>query len=166
MRLYLYTENFESNRFDLSLSENGEDPQPVSAKDEDNIISKMSELECKRQVDDHGIAVETRDASRRCIAFKILLQQKSPEGRNRLAFGCAEADGSFSETDISNIIRAVVFFFGDMAISVPDGRLTDLRKSLLEASIRRTSNKANRALLYAGVTLLLLWMLYRLLLKF
>lgn len=164
MRLYLYTENFKSNNFDLFVSEDDGDPAPVPEEKRRGVLEHLSKYECSSQVDAQGVAVELTGFLRQRIAFKLLLEQRSTEGRTRLAFGCAEFSGSMTEADIDNVVTAIALFFGDMAISVPDGRLTALRNAITETIHGSSLNKAKRffRILFA---MILAWIVYRLLFK-
>jgi hypothetical protein len=51
-------------------------------------------------------------------------------------------------------------FFGDMAISVPDGRLTDLRNAIKEAMHGSPLNRIIRVF-KISVALALAWIVYR-----
>ncbi len=164
MQLYLYTENFETNQFDLFVAGNGEEPIPVPKLARGAILAHLSKCECASEVDSHGVAVSRTGFLCQRVAFKILLEQRSPEGRTRLAFGCAETIGEVSETDVNNIISGLMSFFGDMAISVPDERLADLRKAITEATYGSPLKRVKR-IFKVAVALALAWVVYRIFIK-
>ena len=135
---YFYTENFESNNFELYQAE-GTNVALVPQDDiHEYLYRAMPKRECSKDVGDDGVSVEGRSFFGVFIAYKIRVEETSPQGRGRLVFGWTEVSG-FLDGDkvILEIVAALTAYLGQMALTVPvvrrecfDRKLTEVVKAV------------------------------------
>ena len=93
MTIYLYTENFETERFDLFKFASGRLDMIDDVGEYSRVMSMMSDLECEDEIDKDGVAVAGGVYGRLIktyASFKVLINELAPCGRGRLIFGSTE----------------------------------------------------------------------------
>ncbi|MGN0852139.1 MAG: hypothetical protein ACI4Q3_02045 [Kiritimatiellia bacterium] len=93
MIIYLYTENFETKRFDLFKFVSGRLDIIDDEEEYSRGMSMMLDLECIEEVDKDGVAAVGGVYGRlkkTYVSFKVLINELAPSGRGRLIFGSTE----------------------------------------------------------------------------
>lgn len=134
MKIYLYTENFEKERFDLyQFATDG--LRRIEPKDDDysRIMSEASDLECNKDPDESGVAAVGGVygfRNKTYVAFKVLINEVAPCGRKRLIFGFTEPVWRYGDLEVR---RAFELLMQECSISMPEDRLTLLERCIEEA---------------------------------
>ncbi len=134
MKIYLYTENFEKERFDFyQFATDG--LRRIEPKDDDyaRIMSEASDLECNKDPDESGVAAVGGVygiRNKTYVAFKVLINEVAPCGRKRLVFGFTEPVERYGDIQVR---RALELLMQECSISMPEDRLTLLERCIDEA---------------------------------
>ena len=130
MKVYLYTENFETKSFDLFVYDEGE-LQTITDKEATNLLGKVANYECQSDIDANGVAVDCERRHGTVIyPFKVKIDQSAPSGRGRLIWGLGEGKQP-SESDVSVIIQALQALLIRCGLSIHQDRMSWLEKNLL-----------------------------------
>ena len=138
MKIYLYTENFDKERFDLYQYSEGrleliEGDSPEYAR----LMAQIVNWECKSDVGECGVAASGGLCGllgKKYVSFKVRINETAPCGRSRLIFGCAEPSLWWGE---NRIVEAVRLLLERLSLSISEERIHSLAARIEEAK-RRT----------------------------
>ena len=134
MKLYLYTENFEKERFDLyQFATDGLRCIEYEDIDYSRIMSEASDLECNKDPDEMGVAAVGGVHGfwiKTYVAFKVLINEVAPCGRKRLVFGFTEPVQRYGDIKVK---KAMELLMQKCSISMPEDRLELLVRCVDEA---------------------------------
>lgn len=130
---YFYTENFESNNFELYQAEGSTIALVPQDNRHEHLYRLMSARECSKDVGDDGVSVEGRSFWRAVVAYKIRVAETSPQGRGRLVFGWAEMSGLLDGHKlIDEIMTACNAYLHRTSLTVPEARKECFVRKLAE----------------------------------
>ena len=134
MKIYLYTENFDKERFDLyQYSEGRLELIEGDSSGYTRLMSQIVNWECKRDVGECGVAASGGlygFLGKKYVSFKVRINETAPCGRSRLIFGCTEPSLWWSE---NRVVEAVRFLLERLSLSIPEERLRLLDACISEA---------------------------------
>lgn len=130
---YFYTENFESNNFELYQVEGSTITLVPQDDRHEHLYRSMSARECSKDVGDDGVSVEGRSFWRVIVAYKIRVAETSPQGRGRLVFGWTEMSGFLDVHKLRDeIVMACNAYLHRMSLTVPEARKGCFARKLAE----------------------------------
>lgn len=137
MKIYLYTENFDKERFDLyQYSEGRLDLIEGDSSEYTRLMSQIANWECKSDVGECGVAASGGlygFLGKKYVSFKVRINETAPCGRSRLIFGCAEPSLWWGE---NRVVEAIRLLLERLSLSIPEERIR-----LLEACISEAKRK-------------------------
>jgi len=144
MTIYLYTENFGTERFDLFKFESGRLGMIDDVEEYSRDMSVMSDLECIDEVDEEGVAVAGGVYGRlkkTYVSFKVLINESAPCGRGRLIFGCTEPSLWFhypwsNKQVVEEVRNAIDLLLRKTNVTIPSARLAKLEQRVSAAKKR------------------------------
>ena len=135
MNIFLYTENFETQDFDVFSfdSNNGRLNQIPGGPKSQGLLKWISEREAPNEPNGDGISTWGASGIKAFLSFKIQIDQCAPKsGRTRLIFGTTE-DVFFTgklKDGIDFILMGINALLKERSLTIPSQRMQCLQTSL------------------------------------
>ena len=133
MNIYLYTENFETQGFDIFVFDSKSKllTRIPHGPDSQSRLKWLSEHEAPEEIKD-GISTWGSSGAKAFLSFKIQIDQLAPSGRTRLIFGTTESVWITSqlEESIDFILMGIDALLKECSLTIPLQRMQRLQKCL------------------------------------
>ena len=135
MNIYLYTENFETQDFDVFVFDSKSKllKRMPTGPDTQSRFKWLSEHEAPEDINSDGISTCGGSGVKAYLSFKIRIDQHAPKsGRTRLIFGSTESVWFtwHLKENIESIIEGIKILLKECSLTIPQQRMQCLQKDL------------------------------------
>lgn len=134
MDIYLYTENFETQDFDVFVFDSNSKllNRIPKGPDAQSRLKWLSEHEDPKDINSDGISTCGGSGAKAYLSFKILIDQSAPKsGRTRLIFGSTESVWfTWQLKNIESILEGIKALLKECSLTIPQQRMQCLQKDL------------------------------------
>ena len=155
MNIYLYTENFETQDFDVFVFDSKSKllKRMPTGPDTQSRFKWLSEHEAPEDINSDGISTCGSSGVKAYLSFKIQIDQCAPGSeRTQLIFGCTDEvmNTSKLKESINSILDSIHEVLKECSFTIPSQRMHCLRKSL-ESKCQEISNKRTKTAVAVGL---------------
>ena len=134
MNIYLYTENFETQDFDVFVFDSKSKllNRMPTGPDTQSRFKWLSEHEAPNDINSDGISTYGYSSAEAYLSFKIQIDQYAPKsGRTRLIFGSTESVlFTWHLKNIESILEGIKALLKECSLTIPQQRMQCLQKDL------------------------------------
>ena len=155
MNIYLYTQNFETEDFDIFVFDSDKRVlnRMPNGPDSQTRLKWLSEHEDPNEINGEGISIAGGSGIKAYLSFKIQIDQCAPGSeRTQLIFGCTDEvmNTSKLKESINSILDGIHEVLKECSFTIPSQRMHCLRKSL-ESKCQEISNKRTKTAVAVGL---------------